>query len=168
MPIATPYFYKGVPQALLADLDRVLQGVLTEMFDRATQLHQVQQEQERGYGDADFFVVKLADGLQILDRSSGWCALLQWRRPFNFDSNILDFLIHAVEGNDLPEYLDWEALDHDFMEGKVDFHIEARRMCVESGWSRPLHEINLKHPLLWVLGFALEELARSGRVSGTP
>ena len=145
--------YRGLPAEIRADLERVYQVTLTTLYTKAKQLAEKQLDIERSYGDADFMITKSADGFLLTDSCSGWWAVVRWSES-KYERV---FWIHSKVGAP-PEHIDWARLDEDFWEGRSAYHIQASRGADDRPWYSQGHNLDLKHPLLYVLGLALDEL----------
>ena len=163
--------YLGVPEHLLPRMEEVAQGTVTALYTACQQLAE-KQGKTHDYGDADYTIridtvpaerKATHQRLRLQDHSSGWWAIAQWGSPFpDLDGYLetVDFWFVAKQGKPKAKYT-WDGFQSDWGYGRCDLFMRARRMEDSGTWSGDVHALDFKHPFLFHLRMALEELEGS-------
>ena len=162
--IVSPSYYYGLPDSHVDAMEAIAQATVDEMLSLARRIwERLPNSKSRSFGDIDFSIRAdtveeptehgaVFKRLRITDHSSGWWAVLQWGHLY--ERTVTAFWFHA-RGDKIPK-MDWEKFRDDWSYSRCRLHMQARKS--DGGWYAPVHTLDYKHPLLFQLYSAIEEL----------
>lgn len=167
--------FLSLPESQREAMEGVLQATVSELFD-LTQFvvnHLRDQEDPSWVGDRDGKFSTWGNTVFYEDHSADWWAVLTWEHPHKDHPDEMYrswvSLTAFVSSGKPPSKINQEfksgrvdlnALCIQFLEGNSTFYVQALRTN-EGKWSGSPHNINLQHPLLFILRIFKEECEKN-------